>query len=320
MRIMRLLTKTIKTKRKTSNRSFSSFKKDTALTRKVTVLGAFFALAMSCCHGVEAAPSFRLQSPPKESTAQTPFHYRLILEWPSGEGSYEVAPVSPVLENLELIEQRQSQETAGSRLTVTLAFTFSGIKKGPARIGPLQIPYRREGETDWQMIPVPAQTISIRARFPWPMFLRVGGLILTVSLCLYLGRKAFVVSRAAKLEKNLQPYDPKQRVYAKSEEHILTFKGETQQETLSHWLRAVKETVMTYYGLPNKPTTESEIIQALASQKLRVEEMNEITRIFRETESLKFNGQLLTTREMETLQKTLLKYVRGKIIIEKSMV
>ena len=77
---------------------------------------------------------------------------------------------------------------------------------------------------------------------------------------------------------------------------------------------------MTYYGLPNKPTTESEIIQALASQKLRVEEMNEITRIFRETESLKFNGQLLTTREMETLQKTLLKYVRGKIIIEKSMV
>ena len=37
---------------------------------------------------------------------------------------------------------------------------------------------------------------------------------------------------------------------------------------------------MTYYGLPNKPTTESEIIQALASQKLRVEEMNEITRIF----------------------------------------
>ena len=163
MRIMRLLTKTIKTKRKTSNRSFSSFKKDTALTRKVTVLGAFFALAMSCCHGVEAAPSFRLQSPPKESTAQTPFHYRLILEWPSGEGSYEVAPVSPVLENLELIEQRQSQETAGSRLTVTLAFTFSGIKKGPARIGPLQIPYRREGKLIGNSRS--AQTISIRARF-----------------------------------------------------------------------------------------------------------------------------------------------------------
>ncbi len=290
------------------------------MIRNVTVLGAFWILVLTCCPGVEAAPSFRLQSPPEESTARTPFHYHLILEWPSGEGSYEVAPVSPVLENLELIEQRQSQETAGSRLTVTLAFTFSGIDEGTARIGPLQIPYRREGETDWQRIPVPAQTISIRARFPWPMLLRLGGLILTVSLCLYLGRKAFLASRAAKLRKNLQPPDPKQKVYGKAEEHILTFKGETQQETLAHWIRAVKETVMTYYDLPNKPTTESEIIQALASQDLRVEEMNEIVHIFRETESLKFNGQLLTTREIETLQKTLLKYVRGKIIIENSVI
>ncbi|OQA40439.1 MAG: hypothetical protein BWY49_00871 [Candidatus Omnitrophica bacterium ADurb.Bin314] len=280
------------------------------------VIAACFMITLTVSARVWSAPQLRLAAPPRNaSTAQT-FLYEVRMEWPVAEGAYEVSPTAPVFENLDLIAQSQSQETTGTVSRLILQFTLRGIQKGPARIGTLDIRYRLAPSTEWRVLPVPDQTVQIAAAFPWKGVIGSVALAILLPLGSFFGIKGFKAYRERERIKNLPPPDPKQRVYAKAEETILTYKGETQRDTIDHWTEAVKGTAITYYDLALKSATGRDILEALKGKSLTAKESSEITALFRRIEELRYAGNALPVREMELLQKTFLQYVRGKIIIE----
>lgn len=261
----------------------------------------------------------KVASPPPKVAAGDRFTFQLELEWPNSEGPYEIQSGDPLFENLTLRHQRQSEETSPGKTRITITLELEAIKAGEGRILPFEVRYRKAGTEPWQSLPVIAQKIQVSRAFPWKTFKPVF-LILMGSAVAIGGTVAFLKFRKeTERRKSICPPDPKQRAYAHADEAITTYKGETQQETLNHWANQIKQVIMTYYDIPPKTAaTGAEVLAVLKSRALPAGEFAEIGRLFREIEQLKFAPRTLPIREMEALQKTLLQYIRGKIIIENS--
>ncbi|OQA56970.1 MAG: hypothetical protein BWY42_00788 [Candidatus Omnitrophica bacterium ADurb.Bin277] len=282
--------------------------------RRVVFLG-FWVLTFTMTFRAEAAPALRTSSPPSHARVNAPFSYEIRLEWPAAEGNYEVLPVIPTFENLNVIRQIQSQETVGSLSSVTLRYELAGVKKGPARIGSMDLRYRFPDENEWRILPVPGTTVEIRGTPLWQWILVAGSFGAMFAVLARFARKKWLNRQEARKESRLLPPNPHQRIYAKAEESIVTYKGENQPATISFWTNELKKVVRTYYDIPQASSTEAEILELLASKNLPAGEFTEISSIFSRVETAKYAGRTLTLVEMETLQKTLLQYVRGKIII-----
>jgi hypothetical protein len=123
---------------------------------------------------------------------------------------------------------------------------------------------------------------------------------------------------ARKAARNLPPPDPKQRIYAKAEESITTFTSPNPKEKITLWSNLLRAVVVTYYDIPDEKKTLVEVLSRLQSKGLPAGEWNEVSRLFERLSELQFSRQDIPAHELEEAQKTLLQYIRGKIIIEKS--
>ena len=274
----------------------------------------FVILAILITGTAWAVPALKIVSAPQKITLGDRFTFQVKVEWSNSEGPYEVQAESPLFEKLELIRQGQSEETTAAGIRVLITLELFAKEAGEGRILPFRVMYRTPDQEIWKGFPVAGQKILIVQSFPWKPVLVIF-FTLVASLITVFGLVA-LKKKAARRKLAAPPADPKQRVYAHAEETILTYKGETQKETIEHWASEIKNVVTEFYGISGKTTTDQEVLALLKTRSLPASEFSELERIFREIEQLKFTAQTLPIREMGTLQKTLLQYVRSKIIIE----
>jgi hypothetical protein len=279
----------------------------------------FFLFCLILMSGIFAPPGFAaprltVEAPARQISTEQSATLTVRLDWPQAEDPYEINSLEPKLENLTLEKQDQSQET-GAMVRHTLTYEFRPVKKGTAVIYAFEIDYRKSDTEPWIPILVPEQKIRVVASFPFKTIL--------IWLAVLGGTAALTVGgigvgrilnnrRAAMLT---TPPDPKQRIYAKAEEAIATFASSDPKEKLTHWSNQLRTVIVTYYELPSTTATSSEILSSLKDKGLLAGEWNEVSRIFQQLKEMQFSRADIPARDLEQLQKTLLQYVKGKIII-----
>jgi hypothetical protein len=138
---------------------------------------------------------------------------------------------------------------------------------------------------------------------------------LGVSAGVFAGFKIGAVWMARKAARNMPPLDPKQRVYGKAEEAITTLVSSDPKEKITLWSNLLRTVVGTYYDIPYEKESLAGVLSRLRSKGLPAGEWNEVSRIVERLSELQFSRQDIPAHDLEETQKTLLQYVRGKIII-----
>ncbi len=262
-----------------------------------------------------AAPQLKLDPPEKKISAGKTTALTLYLEWPKSEGPYEIHSREPKLENLTLEAHNESQET-GATILHTITFTVRTIQKGSARIYPFEISYRTSEDAPWIPILVPEQQIQVTPSFPLRGVLVSLGIVMFPAACAIAGWKWSEARQKQEAALLSPPKDPKQRVYARAEEAIATFSSPSSKEKIDRWTEQLRAVITTYYDIPSPNATNAEILDLLAARDLSAGERNEVSRLLQRQEELRFSRQDIPPHELEQTQKTLLQYVRGKIIID----
>lgn len=272
------------------------------------ILSLFVPLAL-------ATPQLKLDPPKKKLVVGEDATLTLHLEWPIAEGPYEINSLEPKLENLTLEAQNQSQET-GSTVLHTITYTLRPVQKGTARIYPFEISYRSSEDAPWIPILVPEQSLRVTPRFPLKLILINLGILGLVAGTGFAAWRWWETRRKQEEAKLTPPRDPKQRIYAKAEEAIATFTSPNSKEKIERWTEQLRAVITTYYDIPSRTATNTEILHFLEEKNLPAGEKNEIARLLQIQEELRFSRQDIPPHELEQTQKTLLQYVRGKIIID----
>ncbi len=264
-----------------------------------------------------AAPRLKVEPPAKQIAADQSVVLKIILEWPRTEDPYEINSLEPKLENLTLENQNQSQET-GETVSQTLLYEFRPLKAGTAVIYPFEISYRKAETEPWIPILVPEQKIKVVPSLPLKATLIWLGLLTGFSGVTFAGVKLWKLLKTRAAARNVPPPDPKQRIYAKAEESIATFTSPHSKEKLAHWSNQLRTVVVTYYDVPSKTTTSAEILSLLKTKELPAGEWNEISRLFGQLTEMQFSQQDIPAYDLDRMEKALLQYVKGKIIIGNS--
>jgi len=274
------------------------------------LIGAFVPLSF-------AAPRLKIEPPAKQIATDQSVTLKIRLEWPEVEGPYEINSLEPKLENLTLENQNQSQET-GATVSQTLLYEFRPLKTGTAIIYPFEISYRKTETEPWIPILVPEQKIKVVPSIPFKVTLLWLGTAIGLLAVIFAGFKMGGLLKARAAARNVPPPDPKQRVYAKAEESIATFTSPDSKTKLTHWFNQLRTVIVTYYAVPSKITTSTEILSFLKAKGLPTGEWNEISRLFEQLTEMQFSRQDIPSHVLDRMQKTLLQYVKGKIIIGNS--
>ncbi len=266
---------------------------------------------------VFAAPRLKVEPPSKQIAADQSVILKLQLEWPKAEDPYELNSLEPKLENLTLENQNQSQET-GETVSQTFSYEFRPLKPGTAVIYPFEISYRKSETDPWIPILVPEHRIHVVSSLPLKttlLWISIAGGLLGV---IFAGIKLAGLLKAQAAARNIPPPDPKQRIYAKAEESMSTFTSPDSKAKLTYWLNQLRTVIVTYYDVPLTGTATQEILSFLKAKGIPAGEWNEISRLFEQLTEMQFSRQDIAAYDLDRMQKTLLQYVKGKIIIENS--
>lgn len=260
-----------------------------------------------------AAPRLKVEPPAGKVALGQSVVLKLQLEWTKDEGPYEINSLEPKLENLILESQNQSQET-GETVSQTLLYKFRPLKAGKALIYPFEIIFRKT-ETDlWIPILIPEQKIRVVSNFPFTAALIGLGIVAGLSLGIVFGFKQWELWKTRVAARNAPPVDPKQRIYAQAEEAITKFDSPHPREKLTHWANQLRIVVATYYDV-SRVATPNEILSFLKIKGIPAGDWNEISRLFEQLSELQFSRHDISAYDLARMQRTLLQYVTGKIII-----
>jgi hypothetical protein len=287
----------------------------TSRRRRRTFFYGIFLIA-ALVPAAAAAPRLKIEPPAKEVAPDESVVLKIRLEWPQAEGPYELNSLEPKLENLTLENQNQSQET-GETISQTFRYEFRPLKTGLAFIYPFEISYRKIETDPWIPLLIPEHKIKVVPRLPFRGIVIWLGIAAGLSASILAGFKLWENLKMRAATRSRPPQDPKQRLYAKAEESISTFTSPDSKEKLAHWSNQLRAVIATYYDIPSGSASSSEILSFLKARELPTGERNEISRLFDELTELQFSRQDLPACDLERMQKTLLQYVRGKIIIGK---
>ncbi|MDD5226468.1 MAG: hypothetical protein PHV97_04700 [Candidatus Omnitrophica bacterium] len=263
-----------------------------------------------------AAPRLKIEPTAKQIALDQSVVLKIQLEWPQAEDPYEINPLEPKLENLTLENQNQSQET-GETVSQTILYEFRPLKAGTAVIYPFEISYRKAEADPWIPMFVPGQKITIVSSVPFKATLVWMGIAAGLLGVIFGSFKLWELFRIRTAARNVQPPDPKQRIYAKAVESITTFTSANAKEKLIHWSDQLRTVIATYYDIPSKATS-AEVLSFLKTRELPRGEWNEISRLFEQLTEMQFSRQDIPAHDLDQIQKTLLQYVKGKIIIGNS--
>jgi len=270
---------------------------------------------------LEARPALTVQVPDKPVQINDEVFCRFFLEWPQTEGAYEFSFPEPRFKSLTLIHQGQSQETVflpqgpASRFTVNLV--LRATQKGEGTIFPFEIRFRKSSTEEWSTISVPPHQLKITSSWitkkmmPFVMIpILCSFFIFSIGFFL----RGFLKKQRAKNHPAF-PKDPKQELYQGAATRIAEDLSGDPQKCLSEWSLQLKKVVMAHYDLPSKALTEADILSLLKAKRLPLEEKEEIAQLFNRLTDIKFSQAKSDLATLQNLQKSLLQYVQGKIII-----
>ena len=281
-----------------------------------TLLPIFFALVLFVPVS-SAIPSLKIEPAPHKITENMTVTLRVLLEWPQAEGPYEIKTTEPALEGLLLVGQNQSQETANVvRQTITYELRPAG--RGKARILPFEVSYRRADAETWVPLLIPEQNIDVVSAAPAKILL--ASLWIAVAGAILLGTVLLIkrINANQTAANKVPPQNPKQGIYARAQEAITTFAAPGPKERLAHCVAQLRAVVSTYYDLPTDATSEGSFLALLKKKGLPQAEWAEVSDLFEQLEQMRFSRQDLTAYELNRMQKTLLQYIQGKIIMGNS--
>ena len=301
----------------------------------ILMMGVFASLGL-------AAPRLKVEPPAKQIATDESAILRIQLEWPKAEDPYEINSLEPKLENLILENQNQSQsisisenpklgqpwlpswerkskpgqsQETGETVSQTLLYQFRPLKTGTAVIYPFEISYRKTETDPWIPILVPEQKIKVVSNLPLKTALIGLGIIAGLTAAIFSGIRLRGFLEARKAARNAPPPDPKQRIYAKAEESIATFTSPDSKAKLTHWSNQLRTVVVTYYDFSPRTATHAEVLSFLKTKGLQAGELNEISGLFGQLTEMQFSRADIPAYDLDRMQKTLLQYVKGKIII-----
>jgi len=261
-----------------------------------------------------AVPRLKIDAPPKKIATDQTAILRVHLEWPRDEGPYEITSLEPKLESLTLANQNQSQES-GATFRQILLYEFRPLKAGQAVIYPFEVSYRRSDSEPWTPVLTSEYTIQVVPAAPVRPVLIGIGIVAGLFFIIWAGMKITTRLKTQAAIKNAPPPDPRQRIYAKAEESIVTFSSPDTKVKLTQWAAQLRTVVATYYDVPAKAVTSTEFLSLLRARNLPVGEMNEVVRLFEQLNEMQFSQKDIPACDLARTQKTLLQYIKSKIII-----
>jgi hypothetical protein len=286
--------------------SFQSIKCGIACA--ILISGVFVPLSF-------ATPHLKITSPPQRIAADQKTALILRIEWPAAEDPYEINSLEPKVENLTLVDQSQAQET-GPMISHTITYTFRPLKKGSALIYPFEISFRKSETDPWSPLLVPEQKIRVISNLPFKPIV-IGVIFLSVAFAAGFWIFGIVQRmREQKAAREMPAPDPKQRSYSNAEEAIATFTSPDAKAKLTHWSNQLRTVVATYYDASAKSSTSAELLSFLKAKGLPAGEWNEVSRLFEQLTEMQFSRQDIPSSDLDRMKKTLLQYIKGKIIIE----
>jgi hypothetical protein len=260
-----------------------------------------------------AAPRLKIEPPVPQVTPGKSVVLKVQLEWPQTEGPYEFNSLEPKLENLTLVDQRQSQET-GETVSQTFLYEFRPDRIGTAVIYPFEIGYRKSEKGVWRPLLVPEQRIEVVSDLPVKVALIGSAVVAGLLIAIYVGLRQWERWKIRAAAKRVPPVDPKQEIYKQAEKSIMNFNSPYPKEKITHWSDQFRTVVETYYDVSNIGTP-TDILSFLKVKGIPAGDWNEISRIFEELTEMQFARHDISDYDLAQMQRTLLQYVTSKIII-----
>ncbi|MFH1799519.1 MAG: hypothetical protein ABH891_01540 [Candidatus Omnitrophota bacterium] len=280
--------------------------------RHYTFLFVIFMVMVFAVPGF-ATPRLKIEPPAKQIAPGKSVVLKIQLEWPREEGSYEFNSLEPKLENLTLVDQRQSQEI-GATVSQTFLYEFRPIQIGPAVIHPFEISYRQGDMEPWIPMLVPEHQIKVVSNLPIRVALIGSGIVAGLLIALFVGLKQWERWKLWVAAKRVPPVDPKQQIYKQAEEAIMNFTSPYPKEKITHWADQFRTVVETYYDV-SSVASPTDILSFLKVKGIPAGERNEISRIFGELTEMQFARHDISDYDLDKLERSLLQYVTSKIIM-----
>jgi hypothetical protein len=260
-----------------------------------------------------AAPQLKIEPPAKQVATGKNVVLKVRIEWPPTEGPYEFNSLEPKLENLTLVDQRQSQET-GETVSQTFLYEFLPDRIGPAVIYPFEIGYRKSEKGVWRPLLVPEHRLKVVSDLPFRIALIGSGIVVGLLIAIFVGLKQWERWKLRVAAKRVPPVDPKQEIYKQAEKSIMNFNSPYPKEKITHWSDQFRTVVETYYDV-SSVASPADILSFLKIKGIPAGDWNEISRIFGELTEMQFARHDISDYDLAKLQRSLLQYVTSKIII-----
>jgi hypothetical protein len=166
----------------------------------------------------------------------------------------------------------------------------------------------------WDSLLVPEHTIKVVSDLPVRVALIGSGLVAGLLLAIFVGLKQWERWKLRVSARHMLPVDPKQRVYRQAEESIMNFNSPYPKEKITHWSDQFRIVVETYYEV-SSAASPTDILSFLKVKGIPAGDWNEVSRIFGELTEMQFSRHDISDYDLARMERTLLQYVTGKIII-----
>lgn len=289
----------------------------------IVFLGFLCFLGLALPGSAWAVPVLKKVKLPADLYEGQPASLALTFEWPSGEAAYELrGPDTINLKNIKLLDVQQSQVIVSSEgesaSRVVLTYRLKPVSAGPAVVDSFEVLFRESRSSSWKKIQTPPLMVTIKPAFPVKLTLILIGVLLIIIIPA--GILYFRASGLMKKDEKILQEDPKQQAYVRAAKKFSTFvtgyNAESLRKILADWAGELARVVMTYYDIPLKSMTKSEILWELRGRNVPPAEIHKVEDFLTVLERLRFSTDMAaTSAELEQTRLSLLQYAKDKIII-----
>lgn len=282
------------------------------------LLSAFFIISFDAA----ALPRSEVQISSSRISLDETTTLNIRMEWPKSEGAYSFALPEPILKNLTLVRQGESQGTFVEKeaewTQKTFTLEFKGVKPGEALIRSFVLPYvNSEGQTSGNFT-VGEQTVLVNAI---PFYKRINFMAIAALLMLlgFASAAAFfslkIKGRQAKSATAPAPPSAEQIAAEKMKAVIEKSAGRPRKEMLYELGLEFRKFIAESYHIQSAASTEAEWMDLLEKASLPRGEFERLKHLLQGISEGKFMADAMSEADFKQLQRELLSFIEGKRIV-----
>jgi hypothetical protein len=240
--------------------------------------------------------------------------------WLQSEGQYKLLPAEWNLTNLKYVDDSRSQESfveEGEACTrVIIRYVFKPLTEGPAYIKQFKMGYVNLKTKENATITV-VKSVDFNIKRA-----KKSGFVLEFTVAFFISAAiiGFIVftiqTKRAAIRAQREKIIRDRQIYMEIVAGIEEAKGLNQREIAFEWSRHFNTFLFQHYHLSKSLITEQEIIEAVRQGK-DIDEVEFLTvkNIYERLAEFKFSPTDLSLTKFQTLQRDLLTYIKGKIVL-----